>query len=373
MRNNSRAFRWFRFAVWSAFACIPLVGSCYSDAPGIHEQTEAYGTVTLPLEATAPSGAIYRLVGEFAITGETTLSLSTVGHTGSTISQQLEVGAYTIALNPGWSLLRNESGAFVPTSNAQLVGPSTQAFEITRDAVTRVTFSFEVDGQTVFAKGDLEVSFNVQDRTPGVGGAGGAGGCDAGSADCNGIADDGCEVDYLTDHLNCGSCGVQCPSDSGCNEGACVQGYGCNEGYQGSIYSRIGELHPFDSCQVCSASLTWTDRDIPGCGCNGAAWCPSTTSNTVECLRYPACVVDGPMNCGLDNVPCWCRLIETCRRFGDRSTCNSQAGCDWGCFLPYFMCGATCVDLSTDSANCGACSNACAPGQPCTNGACSTP
>lgn len=176
MHSNSGTFNWFGFPVLAALGGLPFVGSCHSDAPGIREQVEAYGTVTLPLEATAPSGAIYRLVGEFTITGATTLSLSTVNHTGSSISQQLGVGQYGIALNSGWTLQRNESGTFVPTSNAQLIGPSTQTFDITRDAVTRVTFSFEVDGQVVFAEGELQVDFSVQERPPGVGGSGGSGG-----------------------------------------------------------------------------------------------------------------------------------------------------------------------------------------------------
>lgn len=182
MHRSTGTFRWFRLAVWAALGCSPFLGSCHPDAPAIRDQAEAYGTVTLPLEATAPNGASYRLVGEFAISGETSLSLSTVGHTGSAISQQLEIGQYTIALNSGWSLLRSEGGVFVPTSNAQLVGPSSQAFEIARDAITRVTFSFEVDGQIVFAEGELQVNISVQERVPGVGGSGGAGGSSSGGS-----------------------------------------------------------------------------------------------------------------------------------------------------------------------------------------------
>lgn len=57
----------------------------------------------------------------------------------------------------------------------------------------------------------------------GAGGAGGGGGttsdptlgCDPGKADCNGAAEDGCEVDLASDPSSCGACG------HGCQGGAC--------------------------------------------------------------------------------------------------------------------------------------------------------
>ena len=43
------------------------------------------------------------------------------------------------------------------------------------------------------------------------------------------------------------------------------------------------------------------------------------------------------------------------------------------CTPPRTQCGASCVDTSTDTANCGSCGNACPAGTPCTGGTCSCP
>jgi len=45
--------------------------------------------------------------------------------------------------------------------------------------------------------------------------------CNEHSADCNGLAPDGCEVETLTDKLSCGSCGITCEAKQGCADGVC--------------------------------------------------------------------------------------------------------------------------------------------------------
>ena len=44
--------------------------------------------------------------------------------------------------------------------------------------------------------------------------------CDGGFADCNGLADDGCEADTVNDPEHCGSCGISCKGAK-CVKGAC--------------------------------------------------------------------------------------------------------------------------------------------------------
>ena len=46
--------------------------------------------------------------------------------------------------------------------------------------------------------------------------------CISGFADCNPGAADGCETNIATDPLNCGGCGVSCPSGHLCVAGGCV-------------------------------------------------------------------------------------------------------------------------------------------------------
>jgi hypothetical protein len=45
--------------------------------------------------------------------------------------------------------------------------------------------------------------------------------CNAGHADCNTQANDGCEVDTLTDKNNCGGCGTVCGAGQVCTKGTC--------------------------------------------------------------------------------------------------------------------------------------------------------
>jgi len=44
--------------------------------------------------------------------------------------------------------------------------------------------------------------------------------CQPTFANCNGVDDDGCEIDLSTDPLNCGECGNICPDDA-CAGGVC--------------------------------------------------------------------------------------------------------------------------------------------------------
>lgn len=46
--------------------------------------------------------------------------------------------------------------------------------------------------------------------------------CDDGRADCNGRADDGCEVDLRRDDANCGGCGVSCGAGGPCSASGCA-------------------------------------------------------------------------------------------------------------------------------------------------------
>jgi hypothetical protein len=65
-----------------------------------------------------------------------------------------------------------------------------------------------------------------------------------------------------------------------------------------------------------------------------------------------------PANCGACGHAC--APTEVCNEGGCTSTCSSG-------LTP---CAGSCVDTSTDSANCGACGHACTPAENCTGGAC---
>ena len=65
-------------------------------------------------------------------------------------------------------------------------------------------------------------------------------------ADCNRLADDGCEQDTSSDPSNCGACGAVC-------HGECIRGF-C------TVHVSDGELNP-SGLVIAGASLYWTVRD----------------------------------------------------------------------------------------------------------------
>jgi hypothetical protein len=80
-----------------------------------------------------------------------------------------------------------------------------------------------------------------------------------------------------------------------------------------------------------------------------------------------------------------CAAGDTCERWTclsptpDDAGADSDADTDSGpvvddaltpCPQNYSLCGATCVNLATDPANCGACGAACGPTQMCIRAAC---
>lgn len=93
------------------------------------------------------------------------------------------------------------------------------------------------------------------------------------------------------------------------------------------------------------------------CGCNGAC-CP-----TGQCCNGVCCP---PGQCGC-NGSC-CPAGQCCNGV----CCPPGQSCSNGICCPtgQVNCSNSCVDLSTDSQNCGSCASACGRGQNCVNGQC---
>lgn len=140
--------------------------------------------------------------------------------------------------------------------------------------------------------------------------------CAPGSANCDNNPSNGCEVDLNTDAQNCGGCTLRCSSINGA--GTCV-----------------GGVCTF----ACLAGFGDCDRD----GING---CESL-------------LVSDSANCGACGVACVGQICAS-------GSCIS-------CGLGFTACGQQCVDLTTNSANCGGCGAMCAGGQHCCSSTCSNP
>ena len=117
--------------------------------------------------------------------------------------------------------------------------------------------------------------------------------------------------------------------------------------------------------QVCG-----TDGRLGGCMCADAGEAIDTGSTTDSGACSPlqsrcngVCVdlVSDSSNCGACNAPC--AGTQICRA----SRCQPRDG---GCAAGQMLCGAACVDVLTDNTNCGACGRVCGTSSRCVSGTC---
>jgi hypothetical protein len=166
-------------------------------------------------------------------------------------------------------------------------------------------------------------------------------------------------IDPFSDPINCGGCGIACPSGQcwygncyvppgqnctmSCGSGTICAGIECVDSMCPSSYYGaycLAEDGAVGTC--CSPGCAHLDRDPQNCGACGIACPPGMTCQSGLCGGLAAC---GPGVAG--------------------SFCNLDAG------LSYLCCpGQGCIDTAGDTSNCGACAAACATGQTCVAGTC---
>lgn len=202
--------------------------------------------------------------------------------------------------------------------------------------------------------------------------------CKPGFGDCDGVPDNGCETGLGSSPEHCGACGNKCPPGEPCIGGKC----GCVPPTV-SCGGRCVDLSSFDTdCGACDLACDpeppgWSSRPNTYNGCVAKACQRKCRSPFADCngLVDDGCEVDlstpDDANCGGCGIACQpgtkCRfdvLVD-----GLRCTCPP----------PTTDCSSNpdvtrCVDLSSDTFNCGACGRVCpsSPGTPgvCTNGLC---
>jgi hypothetical protein len=188
-------------------------------------------------------------------------------------------------------------------------------------------------------------------------------------ADCDHIANNGCETNLSTNPNDCGGCGIVCSGNNvysptcafGLCNGTCVAGWAdCDHNKQ---------------TNGCEINTTGNVNNCGGCGvvCSGAdatAACTNSTcvltcnSGYADCDHNAAngCEVnvntDGS-NCGACGTAC--TASQACMM----GTCQVVS-----CPTGQTVCSGTCVNLQTDNANCGTCGTSCMMGQTCCAGAC---
>lgn len=193
--------------------------------------------------------------------------------------------------------------------------------------------------------------------------------CAPGFADCNGMLADGCEVDLGTDPANCSACDAACTpppnADADCLAGMCAFG-GCLIGF-GDCDQSLG-----NGCEI---DLT---QDALNCGTCGYA-CPALPNATSACVDA-GCAIGlcdaGYADCDASTFDgCETLLATDVNHCGACDTpcgalphaypkCESSACAIGGCEAGYADCDGLVangceVDLSSDELNCGACQVAC--------------
>jgi hypothetical protein len=106
--------------------------------------------------------------------------------------------------------------------------------------------------------------------------------CNAGFLDCNGNPADGCETNGSADPANCGTCGHACAvanGTAGCGAGVCTV-VSCNAGFADCNGSAA------DGCEVATTS------DVNNCGACGNACSPGPNVTAVACTSS-ACQIVG--------------------------------------------------------------------------------
>lgn len=140
-------------------ACVALSAAACGELEAPTPASEM-GTVQLALTATGSDGDTYRLrSATIQITGPTTASvaLDEAYADSPVFAATVDVGEYTITLEEGWILQREEGGQFVDV-DAELISPNPAPIAVHRDTTSIVAILFETpDAEIEFATGDLEV------------------------------------------------------------------------------------------------------------------------------------------------------------------------------------------------------------------------
>ncbi len=193
--------------------------------------------------------------------------------------------------------------------------------------------------------------------------------CEAGFADCDGDATNGCEVDLLADGANCGACGTACTQGRTCQSGACSAAV-CTAG-RANCNGAEG-----DGCEV---TLATSVSDCGACG-NACSFAHAAAECAAGACGFSVCDVGFADVDGAQANGCEVDLRADARNCGAvGNACAAPSGgatacvggvCAPSCPGAQRACAGACVDVTTSVAHCGACGNACPAGYGCTAGAC---
>ncbi len=192
-------------------------------------------------------------------------------------------------------------------------------------------------------------------------------GCSFGWEDCDGAAENGCEIDVLSDNENCGACGLDCDvphaKDVSCTDGVCVI-QACEDGWG---------MCDADERNGCETYLFMDNDNCGACGnvCvfpNAFGACLFGGCMMIECMEgFADCNHNASDGCevGLLDDPNHCGACGNVCRYDNAAGLCVQGQCQIeACIAGYEDCNQDptdgCeVDLSADADHCGACDVVC--------------
>ena len=187
--------------------------------------------------------------------------------------------------------------------------------------------------------------------------------CATGHRDCDGLATNGCEVDADADSANCGGCGVVCTQGRTCQSGACTTAV-CAAGLADC------DRDPANGCEV---ALDSSAANCGGCGTvcaytNGTGACIAGSCSLATCAStYQNCNASSLDGCETNTAS----SVSSCGACGRACAApNGTAACYSGacgvaaCNAGYDNCDGSAangceVNLASSAANCGACGTVC--------------
>ncbi len=200
--------------------------------------------------------------------------------------------------------------------------------------------------------------------------------CNPGTGDCNGGATDGCEVTFATDVSHCGACGTTCPArpsaTATCASGAC--GFACDAGMADCDGNA---LNGCESALATSPAHCGTCATVCAALPNSVATCAGSVCGSTCLAGFGDC--DGvPANGCESNLATDALHCGTCATSCGAGMCSSGV-CGLVCAAGTGNCDGNAANgceanTASDPTHCGTCSTSC-PAVPnatttCTSGTC---
>lgn len=183
------------------------------------------------------------------------------------------------------------------------------------------------------------------------------------------------------DTANCGKCGIVCPAGQICQNGICT--LTCPEGKTPCSGTCRDLSSDAANCGSCGASCTIGQSCKGGkciyscpqgrtlCAASAMAATPACVDTSTDALHCGSCTNVCPSGWKCSGGKC----IATARVVVTTTTTTTYATIIGYVIRPVCktgltLCGNSCVDLKTDSSNCGSCNKVCAKNQYCSSGYC---